>query len=93
MSSLEEVEFDTEVEYNDTYHPARNKQEAVAPVPLPAALGATVSVPVNRSQQNILSLPRHHHDPFSVRAGKTLVWKDINMTLVSFIPPCSLSSD
>jgi len=30
-----------------------------------------------------LSMPSRHQDPFAVREGKTLLWKDINMRLVS----------
>ena len=30
-----------------------------------------------------LSMPSRHQDPFAVREGKTLLWKDINMKLVS----------
>ena len=29
-----------------------------------------------------MSMPSRHQDPFAMREGKTLVWKDINMTLV-----------
>ena len=34
-----------------------------------------------------LSLPSKHTDPFTKREGKTLTWKNINMTLVR--PDCS----
>jgi hypothetical protein len=32
--------------------------------------------------QHQMSMPSQHTDPFAPREGKTLVWKDINMTLV-----------
>lgn len=45
----------------------------------------TTSVPANIFDNDAASdseLP-HHENPFAARAGKTLIWRNVNMTLVS----------
>lgn len=55
------------------------KSEGAAEVePVVAAVKAT-----KVSDQGAVDLPSIHTDPFAAREGKTLTWKNINMTLVS----------
>jgi hypothetical protein len=42
--------------------------------------------------QAAADLPSIHTDPFAAREGKTLTWKNINMTLVSSFFTCHIST-
>lgn len=89
-------EFDVDADYGDLPNPIPSKTrpppppQQPPPSPTPAKQ-ATFVVPhgspsPEEKREKILdhqmSMPSHHHDPFSIRRGKTLVWKDVNMTLV-----------
>jgi hypothetical protein len=53
--------------------------------PIPAATDVNVKSMTKPSQVSTLAaadLPSIHTDPFATREGKTLTWKNINMTLV-----------
>jgi hypothetical protein len=39
-------------------------------------------IPTKRDLNNQVSVLDHQDDPFAPREGKTLIWKDVNMTLV-----------
>jgi hypothetical protein len=92
MSSFEEdVEFDADADYPPRIRNAPPPSPSTAPrsskvMTQETATNSTTTTtmfhqPVDYRHQ--MSMPSHHHDPFSVRTGKTLVWKNINMTLVS----------
>jgi hypothetical protein len=74
-------------------------QNTAAPSPPPMAVHKEISqsqnsLPTATAQviqsehvydEEMPMTPGHHHaDPFAPREGKTLLWKDVNMTLVSF---------
>jgi hypothetical protein len=52
-------------------------------VDVDAEVGKSIPPP-DVAPQRQASLPNVHTDPFTAREGKTLTWKNINMTLVSF---------
>jgi len=47
--------------------------------------GVSVPPPIHTYEEGELPMTKGHHtaDPFAPREGKTLVWRDVNMTLVS----------
>ena len=95
--SFDGMEFDADADYSDLYQ-AQKQQSSLAPVTVPPRVTASSKQETSRNgnvdtssafrQQpsqvldHQASMPSRHHDPFSMRDGKTLVWKDINMTLV-----------
>jgi len=94
------MEADTDVDYmyNGMYPPAPAAKTAASSARAvtmqeeqPAASSeyssstTTKKKSMKASLNHQLSMPSRHQDPFAVREGKTLVWKDVNMTLVRFL--------
>ena len=70
---------------NDVESPPVPKQEEVKAVP--PSWESVPKTPIHEYAEGDLPMTKGHHtaDPFAPREGKTLVWRDVNMTLVCFV--------
>jgi hypothetical protein len=92
-NTTNEIDVDQLIEErkNGTY---KDPEDQLSPAPAPLLsnngvnkIPGTEKQPEQHQWDNDLPVGPGHHsaDPFAPREGKTLVWKDVNMTLVCYL--------